>query len=178
MNHKSITTSKTIEVSTQIGRDMRPYEFSQKYGKSLAKRVLELAYAGALDEFIEDLSNLNFKAKEDAGKYVLVPTASDASELHTKHDHLNIIVLGGLVTPYKGVTLDMLNVEEIEKLDGEFLVIFNDSPESSITINMLRERFPNKVFIEVTYGLSAVNPFKTDEYTQRRILRAYMIEQK
>jgi len=58
------------------------------------------------------------------------------------------------------------------------LVIFNDSPESSITINMLRERFPNKVFIEVTYGLSAVNPFKTDEYTQRRILRAYMIEQK
>ncbi len=157
---------------------MRPYEFSQKYGKSLAKKVLELAYAGALDEFIEDLSNLNFKAKEDAGKYVLVPTASDASELHTKHDHLNIVVLGGLVTPYKGVTLDMLNIEEIEKLEGEFLVIFNDSPESSITISMLRERYPNKIFTEVPYGLSAVNPFKTDEYTQRRILRNYMVEEK
>jgi len=98
--------------------------------------------------------------------------------LHTKHDHLNIIVLGGLVTPYKGVTLDMLNIEEIEKLEGEFLVIFNDSPESSITINMLRERYPNKIFTEVTYGLSAVNPFKTDEYTQRRILRDYMVEEK
>jgi len=178
LTYKLITTSKTIEVSTQIGRDMRPYEFSQKYGKSLAKRVLELAYTGALDEFIEDLRNLSFKAREEAGKYVLVPTVSDAAELHTKHDHLNIVVLGGLVTPYKAVTLDMLNIEEIEKLEGEFLIIFNDSPESSITISMLRERYPNKIFTEVTYGLSAVNPFKTDEYTQRRILRAYMIEQK
>jgi hypothetical protein len=43
---------------------------------------------------------------------------------------------------------------------------------------MLRERFPNKIFTEVTYGLSAVNPFKTDEYTQRRILRSYMVEEK
>jgi hypothetical protein len=43
---------------------------------------------------------------------------------------------------------------------------------------MLRERYPNKIFTEVTYGLSAVNPFKTDEYTQRRILRNYMIEEK
>ena len=178
MTYKSITTSKTIKVSTQIGIDMRPYEFAQKYGKSLSKKVLELAYAGALDEFIEDLRNLSFKAREDAGKYVLVPTVSDAAELHTKHDHLNIVVLGGLVTPYKGVTLDMLNIEEIEKLEGEFLVIFNDSPESSITINMLRERYTNKIFTEVTYGLSAVNPFKTDEYTQRRILRNYMVKEK
>jgi len=178
LTYKSITTSKTIKVSTQIGIDMRPYEFAQKYGKSLSKKVLELAYAGALDEFIEDLRNLSFKAREDAGKYVLVPTVSDAAELHTKHDHLNIVVLGGLVTPYKGVTLDMLNIEEIEKLEGEFLVIFNDSPESSITINMLRERYTNKIFTEVTYGLSAVNPFKTDEYTQRRILRNYMVKEK
>jgi len=150
-------------------------EFADKYGKTLAKHIGTIAYSGKLDELIKDLMELDFMADITAANFVCVPFPEDAAVLSSRFGKLNIIVLGELVQPSKGITLDNLNISPFfEMAPGtHVLLFFNDSLESELTQRALKERFPHIIFEMVDYGVSAVKPINTDEYTQYKVFKKY-----
>jgi len=154
-------------------------EFADKYGKTLAKHVGTIAYNGKLDELIQDLMALDFMPDMEATNFVCVPFAEDAAVLASRFGKLNIIVLGELVQPTKGVTLDNLNIAPFFNMqpNSHVLLFFNDSIESELTTRALKERFPHIQFELVDYGVSAVKPINTDEYTQYKIFKKYNLIQ-
>lgn len=142
-------------------------DFTEIYGKPVTKHILKLIFENKHKEFVQDVELLsNFVAFDDKVKCtILVRDAKSAAELAMFVEECNIASLNGFVSSIEDKTFDDLNHKFLEGYSGTVILLFEDSIEANVTEDMLRERYPNITFVRAPYGVSAIDPVKTDKET-------------
>lgn len=145
-------------------------EFEKKYGKSIAKKVVDIIFRGDINEFTSDVLLLeNFIKRRKGRVSVLFPDIKNLSKFIDVAEILNVLYLS------KGYfsTIEN-NSDTFDSLKGKLedgdvvLCAFDDSPEANVTFDMLQEYYPNVRFERMPIGL-AIQTHKTDEETFAKI---------
>jgi hypothetical protein len=135
---------------------MKPTEFKDRYGKTLAKQVLKQFFQGNSQRLSDDIYHLSYSIDYNADTVIVVRDAALAAKILLENDsHINIICLGSYVSHVENKTFDDLNHKDLAKMkEGtKAILLFESTPEAEVTYELLSKAYPHLKFIKAPYGV-------------------------